>query len=742
MSLRANTQILVRLNSFQAIEDRLTNATIKLKTKISEVTDKPDPQSQKFESASFLINETKVVPLSDFMSFQLSSDCFPNLASEVELQVELWILGLTNAEEISSDRYGKLCSSKVRFSNPQDPTNLSVSLFFERGCFSAVNLSFHSSLVGIEFKKMNCISPSMNENLLPSSTATSIEQFILQITNKGEAKASDDFYIQIIQRFKIFAEKQLKFVRKMLESTRQFISYQKCVCHSSESENIFRILTLRVAEMISEFSRHSTANRFASEGKKKNRFGALLSDLIGWVKINRDFFFFMESMMKKCYQHVFCFLRDAEVLGEAKLTLEKVRSFPSEVRDFFKINFVKSSIEDTLFISQTITEVDYRIAKVIKSNPSPVSFHLVEEHLKNNFSPSLTKTLSLVKKVYPSAFLVDYFRKNSIMFIQNPSLATRRSVVLSQVVNEAILLEEPLFVAKEDIQNDKSHQNSIPYHHTLQKPNHSHGKKVVPFTIRENKTSLVVLVHGYHGSEFDLRLMKGFLTHFGPQIQVLVSKSNIKNPEASVLNMGCNLAEEVLSVLASNPNIQHLNFYGHSLGGVIIRAALPHLIDHRKKMRTFVTTGSPHLGRKDSDSPLFDIGFNILQSLSSSVVLRQLALKDESDIRKTVMYNLSKEKSFEWFQNYFFIASREDMMVPFESARFEVADFMKKQEYLEMITSIRTMLAEKNVTKINVRMKTSNSNMDWNLGRRPHLQFIENGELLRNIATRILPFLV
>ena len=35
---------------------------------------------------------------------------------------------------------------------------------------------------------------------------------------------------------------------------------------------------------------------------------------------------------------------------------------------------------------------------------------------------------------------------------------------------------------------------------------------------------------------------------------------------------------------------------GHSLGGVIIRAALPHLQEYSDKFHTFISFSSPHLG--------------------------------------------------------------------------------------------------------------------------------------------------
>ena len=47
--------------------------------------------------------------------------------------------------------------------------------------------------------------------------------------------------------------------------------------------------------------------------------------------------------------------------------------------------------------------------------------------------------------------------------------------------------------------------------------------------------------------------------------------------------------------------VARLSFIGHSLGGIIVRAALTHplLRQHRAKFHTFCSLGSPHLGSLD-----------------------------------------------------------------------------------------------------------------------------------------------
>ncbi len=51
-----------------------------------------------------------------------------------------------------------------------------------------------------------------------------------------------------------------------------------------------------------------------------------------------------------------------------------------------------------------------------------------------------------------------------------------------------------------------------------------------------------------------------------------------------------------------------ISFIGHSLGGIIIRAAFDYLKEYKSCMHTFITLSSPHLGVNYNDSHLVDAG--------------------------------------------------------------------------------------------------------------------------------------
>ena len=62
---------------------------------------------------------------------------------------------------------------------------------------------------------------------------------------------------------------------------------------------------------------------------------------------------------------------------------------------------------------------------------------------------------------------------------------------------------------------------------------------------------------------------------------------------------GLNLANEIVDFIqkwAPGKSLGRISFICHSLGGIIARAALPHLVEYKDKMFTFISLAVPHLG--------------------------------------------------------------------------------------------------------------------------------------------------
>lgn len=109
-----------------------------------------------------------------------------------------------------------------------------------------------------------------------------------------------------------------------------------------------------------------------------------------------------------------------------------------------------------------------------------------------------------------------------------------------------------------------------------------------------------------------------------PDALFLCAQSNERDTDVDIFEMGKRLAEEVHQYIREScPGNQlgRLTFIGHSLGGLIIRAALPLLEKYKDKFHGFLTLCSPHLGYQYKSSKLFTTGMNILKMWKKSVVL-------------------------------------------------------------------------------------------------------------------------
>jgi triacylglycerol esterase/lipase EstA (alpha/beta hydrolase family) len=98
---------------------------------------------------------------------------------------------------------------------------------------------------------------------------------------------------------------------------------------------------------------------------------------------------------------------------------------------------------------------------------------------------------------------------------------------------------------------------------------------------------------------------------------VLCSSVNESSTRGNIEDMALAFAGEVhdyVEEYCSLENLRSLNFVGHSLGGIIIRAALPYLNTFAAKMGTFLTLSTPHLGYMYKSSKLVNIGMWVLKN--------------------------------------------------------------------------------------------------------------------------------
>ncbi len=158
------------------------------------------------------------------------------------------------------------------------------------------------------------------------------------------------------------------------------------------------------------------------------------------------------------------------------------------------------------------------------------------------------------------------------------------------------------------------------------------------------KGHLIVLVHGFLGNSYDMVQMKNLLCWRYPEAQTYCSADNEDATEGDIQTMGERLAKEVRNYVKEwfpNNTMQRLSFVGHSLGGLIIRAALPRLEEYKAAMHTYFTLSSPHLGCMYQSSTIVGAGMWLMKKWKKSLCLEQLAMTDSTDATGSFVYKLS-----------------------------------------------------------------------------------------------------
>ncbi|KAB0406542.1 hypothetical protein E2I00_016125 [Balaenoptera physalus] len=215
----------------------------------------------------------------------------------------------------------------------------------------------------------------------------------------------------------------------------------------------------------------------------------------------------------------------------------------------------------------------------------------------------------------------------------------------------------------------------------------------------------------YSWNSADLRLVKTFIELGlpGGKLDFLMSEKNQMDTFADFDTMTDRLLDEIIQhIQLYNLSISRISFIGHSLGNIIIRSVLtrPRFRYYLNKLHTFLSLSGPHLGTLYNNSTLVSTGLWLMQKLKKSGSLLQLTFRDNADLRKCFLYQLSQKTGLQYFKNVVLVASPQDRYVPFHSARIEMCKTALKDRhtgpvFAEMINNLlRPLVGAKDCTLI------------------------------------------
>merc|ERR1712013_54495 len=250
---------------------------------------------------------------------------------------------------------------------------------------------------------------------------------------------------------------------------------------------------------------------------------------------------------------------------------------------------------------------------------------------------------------------------------------------------------------------------------------------------------VVVLVHGYQGNSWDMRMFRNHLLAQCPHDLFLMSEANESEgaTEGDIGAMGQRLAEEIsefieTQVIGAKSTLCRLSMICHSLGGVIAREALSRsaMRPYLSKCYTFISLAVCHCGYLFGRSKALQAGFWAMRAWKKSVALSQLSLTDNENPRKTYMYKLSQKQGLKWFTNVLLVSSPEDRYCPYHSTRIEmhrktVQDTKWGRIYNEMVRNLLRPLDLVNLTRFDVSFVHKKINLDSMIGRSAHICLLE-----------------
>ena len=190
---------------------------------------------------------------------------------------------------------------------------------------------------------------------------------------------------------------------------------------------------------------------------------------------------------------------------------------------------------------------------------------------------------------------------------------------------------------------------------------------------------LVVFCHGFQGNQYDLRYFRNRVGIGYPRARLLCCSSVEDNTHAAIATQGGHIAEEVSRYIAGmdDPSsVRRISFIGHSLGTLVIRAAISTacMEPYVSRLHSFISLGGTHLGYTFGNNSILSSAMWVYQRWTKSQSLRQLNLKDAGEPKQGFVHSLAqKSVGLSAFKHVVLVASGQDRYAPFFSARIQIA---------------------------------------------------------------------
>ena len=270
-------------------------------------------------------------------------------------------------------------------------------------------------------------------------------------------------------------------------------------------------------------------------------------------------------------------------------------------------------------------------------------------------------------------------------------------------------------------------------------------------TVREGEGFLFVFCHGFQGNQYDLRYFRNRVGIKYPKARLLCCSSVEDNTHAAIEVQGMLVADELARYISGmdNPSsVWRISFIGHSLGTLVIRAALtlPTMKPYLDRLHSFVSLGGTHLGYTFGNNSFLSSAMWVYQRWTKSTALRQLNLRDSPSPKSGFVSSLAHQDTLAKFKQVILIASGQDRYAPFYSARIQIAPGATQTSgigsaSIAMVTALMQPILDQRktqVTRLGVCFGRSHGALlDSAIGRAAHIQFLEDHALLHRLVASV-----
>uniref|UniRef100_A0A7S2V233 DUF676 domain-containing protein n=1 Tax=Fibrocapsa japonica TaxID=94617 RepID=A0A7S2V233_9STRA len=262
---------------------------------------------------------------------------------------------------------------------------------------------------------------------------------------------------------------------------------------------------------------------------------------------------------------------------------------------------------------------------------------------------------------------------------------------------------------------------------------------------------VIVLQHGLQGNRMDLVYFQLYLQALFPSALIYAATTNEGVKMEPIAACGARLADEVSGfILEKAPQMAgpegrgKLSFVGHSVGGLIVRAALARggpLDQFSHCLHFFLTLSTPHLGNMFPVSSLVDSGMRTYNSLQTTPenMIAELLLEDSSgSFQETSLFKLSTGNVLSKFKSLVLVTIAQDLYVPKHSALIQFCEQIELDTregilYARMVDNLLRNVEPDRVTRLNLKHEFNSWSLDSMIGRAAHLALVEMPVLARFI---------